>query len=70
MISGCEHKIQRFPININISFDLSKPTFVHIFHLNNVIIELFYFQGDEKLDYNAEMYHYHQTKSQLAAMEK
>ncbi|XP_032232587.1 protein cab-1 [Nematostella vectensis] len=27
-------------------------------------------QGDQKLDYSAEMYHYQQTKSQLAAMEK
>lgn len=27
-------------------------------------------QGDHKLDYSAEIYHYHQTKSQLSAMEK
>lgn len=27
-------------------------------------------QGDHKLDYNAEIYHYQQTKSQLSALEK
>ena len=47
-----------------------------LFHASYVYMsawdhEMFFFlQGDQKLDYNAEMYHYHQTKSQLAAMEK
>ena len=27
-------------------------------------------QGDHKLDYSAEIYHYQQTKSQISAMEK
>ena len=37
---------------------------------NNHACLLFFHQGDSKLDFSAEMYHYHQTKSQLSAMEK
>ena len=40
------------------------------FNFSTLFFFLMVLQGDHKLDYSAEIYHYQQTKSQISALEK